>query len=376
MEPPEPSAPPSEYYFVDKNNKTIKDIFPEKRCYHFFNGTRCERSHYDRTVKYPFCQEHRYLYARMEGLIDFLTIPLTHEQEDYLLNNLEKVKDDFEFELKQYKRFRPTGAEKKNEVFESILDRQKENLDSMPIVRTYEQYHNMRSVIYVPSVIQPDRRLPKIHEDRQSVHREDVRLAQNPMLFDLLRTNIHGTKTKTLLTQLNNTLVELYKEEGNKFVNIFRTVFKSTFNPTVSFFFRTLKSNMDQQEEFSYLDSATNIITRFRYSELANKIMYRIQQSRNRKELARRFMQEVNEGVGACMVGKITRMLNTFTGFDDFIQADQRTKTEKIQDAMAEIARLEGVSVYDKKSRARESLIRLGVFTNEEQAPWIDAFDE
>ncbi len=102
--------------------------------------------------------------------------------------------------------------------------------------------------------------------------------------------------------------------------------------------------------------------------------MIRILASNNRNELALRMLEEVNEGMGYCMTGKITRLLNIFTGFPEFIQSDTRSVSEKIQDMISEINRTEN-SLQEKECRLRNGMAGINV-SIEEQQPWLEALRE
>jgi hypothetical protein len=367
---PLPSAPPTPIApaqgetpvrFRKKVFPEMKEMFPEKNCYHFLETEgRCQKEIYRSGVDFPFCRKHRYKYARMTGRIDFQTIPLTELQEDYLLAKLEFVVMDFEYERKKYKRFRPTKDEwgtvtggKWNEDMEDVLNEEKRKHDEEPQVSSEGlKVEGLEQREYEPAGLYPavramnraDRlneiqqreapRLGVIAQDSQNVHREDIRLAQNPMLFDLLKTDENLIEANTLIPRISEAILELRKEESGFFGKMYYNIFGLGLSGRVHLFRENLKSQMALTERFSYLNPETNLITRFTYRDLAIKIMIRIIQSQNKKELARRFMEEVVDGVGYCMTGKITRLLNVFTGFPEFVQVDTRTLSEKIQDAM------------------------------------------
>jgi hypothetical protein len=369
----------------------MKQIFVEPTCYHYLETEgRCKECIYSRGVEYPFCKKHRYELAQMEGLLDFQTIPLTEAQEDYLHKKLEYVRTDFEFELRLYKRFRPTGNDpKKNPYLEEIIVKQQNGLEQEEHVPhqgqllealARGQYVEVGDTLELRNIGRFNRRdlivqdnLFNIAHDSQNVHRNDIRMAQNPMLFDILKTNLEDINRSLLVNRIKEVLIEYYKEEGNIFSKIFYSVFGLSLSARTILFTTSLSKEMSRVERFSYLNPDTNHITRFTYKELADKIMYRILQSNHKKDLCRRFMEEVVEGVGYCMTGKITRLLNVFTGFPDFIQVDGRTQAERIQDAMVEINRMELAGSL-KKERARIALIRLGVIDSKDQVPWLEAF--
>ncbi len=236
---------------------TMEQLFPEHICYHSFEE-RCNNQVYDRIVKYPFCLKHRCYYAQMNGLLDFQTIPLTEEQQSYLLKNLEAVRLDFQFELKQYKRFRPTGTEKKNLVFEYILN-QKYNTTPQDAVETsntniftevgpfpYNENEQVRAA-NEPQQIWGNVQLfdeRPIHADSQNVHRTEIRIAQNPMLFDLLRTHVTEVNSDNLIKDMKQCILNNFIEKTNTFGKIWYSFVGTSLSASVRLFEVNLRVQM------------------------------------------------------------------------------------------------------------------------------------
>ena len=83
--------------------------------------------------------------------------------------------------------------------------------------------------------------------------------------------------------------------------------------------------------------------------------------------MSTRFLDEYQDGLGYCEHGRLTRLLNTFTGITE--EEDLRSDGEKIQEEMARISKLdEQVRVSEAKKFF--STVKI---SEEEQQVWLDA---
>lgn len=96
------------------------------------------------------------------------------------------------------------------------------------------------------------------------------------------------------------------------------------------------------------------------------------QTAERQKELLQRLWEEMNESVGMCCDGHISRLVNVMVGFDDAFKAPI-SQGEILQAKMAEIA---GMSVETdvKMAYARTFMTELGMRA-EEQLPWLEALE-
>jgi hypothetical protein len=96
------------------------------------------------------------------------------------------------------------------------------------------------------------------------------------------------------------------------------------------------------------------------------------QSAERQKELHQRLWEEMNESVGMCCDGHISRLVNVMVGFDDAFKAPI-SQGEILQAKMAEIA---GMSVETdvKLTYARTFMTELGMGA-EEQVAWLEALE-
>jgi hypothetical protein len=96
------------------------------------------------------------------------------------------------------------------------------------------------------------------------------------------------------------------------------------------------------------------------------------QSAERQKELHQRLWEEMNESVGMCCDGHISRLVNVMVGFDDAFKAPI-SQGEILQAKMAEIA---GMSVETdvKVAYARTFMTELGM-PADEQVSWLEAFE-
>lgn len=174
-----------------------------------------------------------------------------------------------------------------------------------------------------------------LHNDPQSVHRNEVIRAQDPLLHDLLKTSL----TNQNADENYREFIKLLMRNTNAVLKEIFNTFGFVVSPSVNMFRTEVNINLGRTETQSYMNPETLNITRFTYKEIFNKIVIRILNSKSKEDLVKRLQEEVLEGIGYCMAGKITRLLNAFTGFEEFIQQDLRSTSEKLQEGFAEISK-------------------------------------
>jgi hypothetical protein len=94
------------------------------------------------------------------------------------------------------------------------------------------------------------------------------------------------------------------------------------------------------------------------------------QSAERQKELYQRLWEEMNESVGMCCDGHISRLVNVMVGFDDAFKAPI-SQGEILQAKMAEIAGMSAETDV-KLTYARTFMTELGMRA-EEQVPWLEA---
>jgi hypothetical protein len=76
-----------------------------------------------------------------------------------------------------------------------------------------------------------------------------------------------------------------------------------------------------KREIFNYCDDKTEHLTYLiTYSDLLIYVWSRISKNENKNEILKVLNQEVNDGLCMCFTGRLTRLLNTLTGFYDDIE--------------------------------------------------------
>jgi hypothetical protein len=107
------------------------------------------------------------------------------------------------------------------------------------------------------------------------------------------------------------------------------------------------------------------------YKRALDAVWAVIRTHENRAELYVRLAEEMNDNVGMCAQGNLSRICNILCGYSDAVKPPV-PQGIMVQNKMAAIA---GDSEGDKIGRAKAALRELMV-PEEEWAPWIEAFDE
>lgn len=107
------------------------------------------------------------------------------------------------------------------------------------------------------------------------------------------------------------------------------------------------------------------------YKRALDAVWAVIRTHENRAELYVRLAEEMNDNIGMCAQGNLSRICNILCGYSDAVKPPV-PQGIMVQNKMAAIA---GDSEGDKIGRAKEALRELMV-PEAEWAPWIEAFDE
>ena len=100
----------------------------------------------------------------------------------------------------------------------------------------------------------------------------------------------------------------------------------------------------------------------------------RVESAETRTELYRRLYQEALESVGMCCDGHMARLVNVLVGFDDAFRPPV-SQGELIQNRIAAIAALEGVSVEERQRQANAFFDEIA-YPAADRAAWIDVLAE
>jgi hypothetical protein len=100
----------------------------------------------------------------------------------------------------------------------------------------------------------------------------------------------------------------------------------------------------------------------------------RVESEETRSELYRRLYQEAYESVGMCCDGHMARLVNVLVGFDDAFRPPV-SQGELIQNRIAAIAGLEGVSVEERLRQANAFFDEIA-YPAAERTAWLDVLAE
>ncbi len=100
----------------------------------------------------------------------------------------------------------------------------------------------------------------------------------------------------------------------------------------------------------------------------------RVESEETKSELYRRLYQEALESVGMCCDGHMSRLVNVLVGFDDAFRPPV-SQGELIQNRMASIAGLEGVSVEERLRQANAFFDEIA-YPGPDRAVWLEVLAE
>jgi len=106
-----------------------------------------------------------------------------------------------------------------------------------------------------------------------------------------------------------------------------------------------------------------------RYGQVVDHVWAYIRTHDHRADLVYRLLQELNDGRGSCVNGKMARLINTLQGYDDTVTMPPPREVFQIQ-----IERLRSIPVEERSSQARR-LFEEYQIPGEEQAPWLEALE-
>ena len=154
-----------------------------------------------------------------------------------------------------------------------------------------------------------------VYNDRQNVHNHYIQSSFRNSLANILRDkkilNINIVKQQIINNEI---LTDITKREILKYCN-------------------------DPARHTTYL------IT---YADLLTYVWSRISKSNNKPDLCRILNQEINDGIGLCFTGRLTRLLNCLTGFYNDIEL-QISDSEQITNIIVSLKnKYTGSQLYDK----------------------------
>jgi len=185
--------------------------------------------------------------------------------------------------------------------------------------------------------------LAQMATDHESVHRESVQTTTERAINILLLRPIPSDQ-------------DAYSEILTEFNNSTRVAWASA-NAKQAFL-----------HEFAqdYLDGMAFGI---RYGQVVDHVWAYIRTHDHRADLVYRLLQELNDGRGSCVNGKMARLINTLQGYDDTVTMPPPREVFQIQ-----IERLRSIPVEERSSQARR-LFEEYQIPGDEQPPWLEALE-
>lgn len=107
----------------------------------------------------------------------------------------------------------------------------------------------------------------------------------------------------------------------------------------------------------------------FAYKNMLDRVWGLIDVSRHRTDMIVRLWEECVDSLGMCAAGHLTRLANAVQGFDENAPILEESRSERLQNAMAQISELDP---SERESAARRIFAELGV-EGDAQTPWLEA---
>ena len=113
------------------------------------------------------------------------------------------------------------------------------------------------------------------------------------------------------------------------------------------------------------------------FGELFLHVFYRIEINPHRNEIKRILNKEMQESVGKCLTGRISRLVNCLNGFDDLVNvkmADNEQIAQKIEVVKKRLEKEKNYSTKEHKDTVKKELIELG-FDSDVIEVWTSAIE-
>jgi hypothetical protein len=366
-------------------------------------GIPCKRPVYKKDrigfVDVSLCKEHRFLYfsrpyPNHQILEDFCQ-PLDLESQGVFAHSFPALRNDVEFELKRYRKYRPAPYELHyDQVLEGVLRGREEyqapfavaeptapptyanaeeGREPMAATATVPVPYEPARIPYMPLAPPPVATEQPLHNDAQNVHREEVIAAQSPLLFTLLEKNYKATSFERTLIDFLGLLDEIPGPRRRirwwrRFLRFFTNFAKERR------FVLEIQKRMGYDVTIRYLNTKTQKTENIHYKYLIWAAMSAILNSPhplNRVDIAHRLQEEVLDGIPYCLAGSMTRILNAFTGFPEFGENDMRSAQEKLRDAFAELAKQADMPEAQKVQKGTSLLLEYKIPAAEHDV-WIE----
>jgi hypothetical protein len=129
------------------------------------------------------------------------------------------------------------------------------------------------------------------------------------------------------------------------------------------------RNSVRSDMEHWYNEANVSTLNDFAYKNMLDRVWALIDASQHRKDMIVRLWEECVDSLGMCAAGHLTRLANAVQGFDENAPILEESRSERLQNAMAQISQLDP---GERESAARRIFAELGV-EGDAQTPWLEA---
>jgi hypothetical protein len=209
-------------------------------------------------------------------------------------------------------------------------------------------------------------RLP-IHQDPQSVHRQEVLQVHQPILEWLLKTTPEPLCLEETLVRIHCGLLQILKRSKRRTWATWIRAKLGLPDPRVVALLNGLKTQVATSDSLYTVEG--QVIS---FSLILRLVTTKVYSLKN-PELGKCFLLELCDGMGQCVGGQAARLLNTFCGFEVAPISDPRTARERVSDEMA--------ALRSRKLEKAEMLSQARAILDENDLPelerlaWLEALE-
>lgn len=176
------------------------------------------------------------------------------------------------------------------------------------------------------------------------------------------RQNVHTTETNIMLRAVNTQL-----ETVSPIADPLRDISWEWNNVNLGTAQQQNSVRADMQHWYD--TEHVTVAGDFAYKNMLDRVWGLINASRHRADMIVRLWEECVDALGMCAAGHLTRLANAVQGFDENAPILEESRSERLQNAMAQISQLDP---GERESAARRIFAELGV-EGDAQTPWLEA---
>jgi hypothetical protein len=176
------------------------------------------------------------------------------------------------------------------------------------------------------------------------------------------RQNVHTTETNLMVRNINIRLQEV--SPTNDSLREIAWEWNAASLGTAQ-----QRNSVRSDMEHWYNEANVSTLNDFAYKNMLDRVWALIDASQHRKDMIVRLWEECVDSLGMCAAGHLTRLANAVQGFDENAPILEESRSERLQNAMAQISQLDP---GERESAARRIFAELGV-EGDAQTPWLEA---